>query len=57
MNKDIQMSSRKQNQKPLVNKRQEIEGLKKTVDSLLNSGKNKDDEIIITLNKMIKERS
>lgn len=51
------MSSRKQNQKPLINKKQEIEGLKKTVDSLLNSGKNKDDEIIITLNKMIKERS
>ena len=40
-----------------VSNNQEIDGLQKTIDSLLKSGKKKEDEIIITLNKMIKERS
>jgi hypothetical protein len=51
------MSSRNKKQKASISNNQEVEGLKKTVDSLLSSGKNKDDEIIITLNKMIKDRS
>lgn len=51
------MSSKNKNKNPAISKNQEIEGLRKTIDSLLKSGKTKDDEIIITLNQMVKERS
>jgi hypothetical protein len=51
------MSSRNKKQKASISDNQEVEGLKKTVESLLKSGKTKEDEIIITLNQMIKERS
>lgn len=51
------MSNKNKKQNPTTIKNQEVEGLRKTIDSLLKSGKNKDDEIIITLNQMVKERS
>jgi|WetSurMetagenome_2_1015567.scaffolds.fasta_scaffold03637_16 hypothetical protein len=51
------MSSKNKKNTSVPSRNQEVEGLRKTVDSLLKSGKSKEDEIIITLNQMIKERS
>lgn len=51
------MSNKNKKLNPTTSKNQDVEGLRKTIDSLLKSGKTKDDEIIITLNQMVKERS